>query len=39
VRRILDLTGVSITVPISESVDEALARVDAGPDLPEEPSV
>ncbi|MFF7487189.1 STAS domain-containing protein [Streptomyces luteogriseus] len=39
VRRILDLTGVSITVPISESVDEALARVDAGPELPEEPGV
>ena len=38
VRRILDLTGVSITVPVSESVDEALERVDrldeapAGPD-------
>jgi stage II sporulation protein AA (anti-sigma F factor antagonist) len=29
VRRILDLTGVSITVPVSESLDEALARVDA----------
>jgi stage II sporulation protein AA (anti-sigma F factor antagonist) len=28
VRRILDLTGVSITVPVSESVEEALARVD-----------
>ncbi|MFD3504906.1 STAS domain-containing protein [Streptomyces sp. NPDC058676] len=28
VRRILDLTGVSITVPVSESLDEALARVD-----------
>ncbi|WP_432057533.1 STAS domain-containing protein [Streptomyces sp. bgisy022] len=28
VRRILDLTGVSITVPVSESVDEALERVD-----------
>lgn len=28
VRRILDLTGVSITVPVSENVDEALARVD-----------
>ncbi|MDT0386497.1 MULTISPECIES: STAS domain-containing protein [Streptomyces] len=37
VRRILDLTGVSITVPISESVEEALARVDAGPVVPEEP--
>ncbi|WP_324787173.1 anti-sigma factor antagonist [Streptomyces sp. H51] len=31
VRRILDLTGVSITVPVSESVEEALDRVD-GPD-------
>ena len=29
VRRILDLTGVSITVPVSESLDEALSRVDA----------
>ncbi|MFF8032756.1 MULTISPECIES: STAS domain-containing protein [unclassified Streptomyces] len=28
VRRILDLTGVSITVPVSESLDEALERVD-----------
>ncbi|WP_306187504.1 MULTISPECIES: STAS domain-containing protein [unclassified Streptomyces] len=28
VRRILDLTGVSITVPVSETVDEALALVD-----------
>ncbi|MET9907549.1 STAS domain-containing protein [Streptomyces sp. NPDC006476] len=28
VRRILDLTGVSITVPVSESVEEALALVD-----------
>ncbi|MFF8669883.1 STAS domain-containing protein [Streptomyces sp. NPDC015242] len=37
VGRILDLTGVSITVPISETVEEALARVDAGPVLPEEP--
>ncbi|MET7476028.1 anti-sigma factor antagonist [Streptomyces sp. NPDC005648] len=27
VRRILDLTGVSITVPVSESADEALALV------------
>ncbi|GGQ15001.1 anti-sigma factor antagonist [Streptomyces pseudogriseolus] len=38
VRRILDLTGVSITVPVSESVDEALERVDrpqAAPDGPE----
>ncbi|MEU9560309.1 STAS domain-containing protein [Streptomyces fumanus] len=31
VRRILDLTGVSITVPVSESVEEALARVDGEP--------
>ncbi|MDK1343051.1 STAS domain-containing protein [Streptomyces sp. 378] len=37
VRRILDLTGVSITVPISESVDEALARADEGPSVPEGP--
>ncbi|MEU5322635.1 STAS domain-containing protein [Streptomyces sp. NPDC021056] len=28
VRRILDLTGVSITVPVSESVEEALTLVD-----------
>jgi stage II sporulation protein AA (anti-sigma F factor antagonist) len=27
VRRILDLTGVSITVPVSESVEEALVRI------------
>ncbi len=39
VRRNLDLTGVSITVPISESVDEALARADEVPDTPEEPGV
>lgn len=39
VRRVLDLTGVSITVPISESVDEALARADEVPDTPEEPGV
>ncbi|MFI6857632.1 STAS domain-containing protein [Streptomyces sp. NPDC050416] len=37
VRRVLDLTGVSITVPISESVEEALARADEVPDTPEEP--
>ncbi|MEZ7003000.1 STAS domain-containing protein [Streptomyces sp. AD55] len=30
VRRVLDLTGVSITVPVSGGLDEALARVDAG---------
>ncbi|MDQ1040933.1 stage II sporulation protein AA (anti-sigma F factor antagonist) [Streptomyces sp. V3I8] len=28
VRRILDLTGVSITVPVSDGVDDALALVD-----------
>ncbi|SNX66263.1 stage II sporulation protein AA (anti-sigma F factor antagonist) [Streptomyces sp. TLI_55] len=28
VRRILDLTGVSITVPVSESVEQALELVD-----------
>jgi stage II sporulation protein AA (anti-sigma F factor antagonist) len=37
VRRILDLTGVSITVPVSESVDEALERVDELPRTPAEP--
>ncbi|MEU5523033.1 STAS domain-containing protein [Streptomyces sp. NPDC093250] len=37
VRRILDLTGVSITVPVSESVDEALERVDGMPEAPAEP--
>lgn len=31
VRRIMDLTGVSITVPIVGSVEEALATADAGP--------
>ncbi|WP_432100521.1 STAS domain-containing protein [Streptomyces sp. WAC 04229] len=38
VRRVLDLTGVSITVPVSETTEEALSRVDAqpeGPDLPQ----
>lgn len=30
VRRILDLTGVSITVPVSKDADEALALVDGG---------
>ncbi|WP_326573532.1 STAS domain-containing protein [Streptomyces sp. NBC_00487] len=30
VRRILDLTGVSITVATVDSVDEALAAVDSG---------
>ncbi|GAB2727156.1 STAS domain-containing protein [Streptomyces bullii] len=38
VRRILDLTGVSITVPVSESVEKALDRVDQGPDAPGEQS-
>ncbi|MFG3268608.1 STAS domain-containing protein [Streptomyces bobili] len=28
VRRVLDLTGVSITVPISDEVDDALALID-----------
>jgi stage II sporulation protein AA (anti-sigma F factor antagonist) len=37
VRRVLDLTGVSITVPVSESVDEALARVAAQPEGPQIP--
>ncbi|MEV5440830.1 STAS domain-containing protein [Streptomyces sp. NPDC052682] len=36
VRRILDLTGVSITVPVSQSVEEALERVDRLADEPEE---
>ncbi|AQS71209.1 STAS domain-containing protein [Streptomyces pactum] len=39
VRRVLDLTGVSITVPVSESIDEALARVDARPEGPRVPEV
>jgi stage II sporulation protein AA (anti-sigma F factor antagonist) len=39
VRRILDLTGVSITVPVSESVDEALERVDRSRPAPAEPEV
>ncbi|MET8905953.1 STAS domain-containing protein [Streptomyces sp. NPDC048232] len=34
VRRVLDLTGVSITVPVSESTEEALSRVDAQPEGP-----
>ncbi|MEV5434264.1 STAS domain-containing protein [Streptomyces sp. NPDC052701] len=37
VRRILDLTGVSITVPVSESVEEALERVDGQPPVQEAP--
>ncbi|MGW4277409.1 STAS domain-containing protein [Streptomyces seoulensis] len=32
VRRILDLTGVSITVPVSETTDEALALIDRRPE-------
>ncbi|MBQ1097148.1 STAS domain-containing protein [Streptomyces sp. b94] len=39
VRRVLDLTGVSLTVPVSESIDEALSRVDAQPDGPQIPEV
>lgn len=37
VRRVLDLTGVSLTVPVSESIDEALSRVDAQPEGPRIP--
>ncbi|MFF9035686.1 STAS domain-containing protein [Streptomyces sp. NPDC014892] len=39
VRRILDLTGVSLTVTTVDSVDEALAAVDSGQvaPLPDEP--
>ncbi|MEV0694284.1 STAS domain-containing protein [Streptomyces sp. NPDC050388] len=37
VRRVLDLTGVSITVPLSESVEEALERVDSLSGAPGEP--
>ncbi|MCF2129705.1 STAS domain-containing protein [Strepomyces sp. STD 3.1] len=39
VRRVLDLTGVSITVPVSESTEEALSRVDAQPEGPDVPEV
>ncbi|MFJ7772781.1 STAS domain-containing protein [Streptomyces sp. NPDC097107] len=39
VRRVLDLTGVSLTVPVSESIDEALSRVDAQPAGPQIPEV
>ncbi|MFE1028014.1 STAS domain-containing protein [Streptomyces sp. NPDC054844] len=39
VRRVLDLTGVSLTVPVSESIDEALSRVDAEPEGPQIPEV
>ncbi|MFB7112613.1 STAS domain-containing protein [Streptomyces sp. NPDC056190] len=35
VLRILDLTGVSITVPVSGSAEEALALVDRKPEEPE----
>ncbi|MET7454672.1 STAS domain-containing protein [Streptomyces sp. NPDC005574] len=35
VRRILDLTGVSITVPVSDSVEDALALVDHMQQTPE----
>ncbi|MFJ2717813.1 STAS domain-containing protein [Streptomyces sp. NPDC087437] len=35
VLRILDLTGVSITVPVSRTVEEALALVDRQPEEPE----
>jgi stage II sporulation protein AA (anti-sigma F factor antagonist) len=34
VRRIFDLTGVSITVPVSDSAEEALDRVDRIPPAP-----
>jgi stage II sporulation protein AA (anti-sigma F factor antagonist) len=34
VRRVLDLTGVSITVPVSPSVEDALALIDHGPQQP-----
>lgn len=36
VRRVLDLTGVSLTVPVSESVDEALALVARQREAPTE---
>ncbi|WP_037853853.1 STAS domain-containing protein [Streptomyces sp. NRRL S-340] len=35
VRRILDLTGVSLTVPVSDTTEEALARVDEPAARPE----
>ncbi|MFF8190668.1 STAS domain-containing protein [Streptomyces bobili] len=35
VRRVLDLTGVSITVPISDTVDDALALIDRTQPTPE----
>jgi stage II sporulation protein AA (anti-sigma F factor antagonist) len=37
VRRVLDLTGVSITVPISDEVDDALALIDRPQASPEAP--
>ncbi|MER5602644.1 STAS domain-containing protein [Streptomyces sp. NPDC002265] len=37
VRRILDLTGVSITVPVSETVDDALALVGTAPQAAPDP--
>ncbi|MFJ4690692.1 STAS domain-containing protein [Streptomyces sp. NPDC088766] len=37
VRRVLDLTGVSITVPISDKVDDALALIDRMQPSPEAP--
>ncbi|MEU8651873.1 STAS domain-containing protein [Streptomyces sp. NPDC048737] len=37
VRRVLDLTGVSITVPISDKVDDALALIDRTQSSPETP--
>ncbi|MEU0119284.1 STAS domain-containing protein [Streptomyces bobili] len=37
VRRVLELTGVSITVPISDKVDDALALIDRPQASPEAP--
>ena len=37
VRRVLDLTGVSLTVPVSESAEQAMELVDRGPQIPEIP--
>lgn len=34
VRRVLDLTGVSLTVPVSDSVDDALALVERQDEQP-----
>ncbi|MFJ8109357.1 STAS domain-containing protein [Streptomyces sp. NPDC096132] len=36
VRRVLDLTGVSLTVPVSDKVDDALALIDRGEEGAEE---